>query len=206
MAIIEVNSRKISFDEKSFLNLKSLIPKLQKQFPIERYNVENFRVNGETIDINSEDPKLIRPMEDSDYIEVSFNSSNHVLINMVQDINELTEKILNKIVICTDFLKNDDIQISILHLTKIIEAVEIFIQAINHTYNKTLSKDELGSHLPVKELQIHLLSVVKAINSAQLKEDYIMLTDLLEYELKDNLTQWKILILPTLKQELQKSI
>jgi hypothetical protein len=36
--------------------------------------------------------------------------------------------------------------------------------------------------------------------SAKEKNDNIMLCDLLEYELIDNLTQWKIKILPELKK------
>jgi hypothetical protein len=44
------------------------------------------------------------------------------------------------------------------------------------------------------------LSVIKALLPAKEKNDVVMLCDLLEYELIDNLTQWKIKVLPELKK------
>ncbi len=52
----------------------------------------------------------------------------------------------------------------------------------------------------IQKLEIHLLSVMKALLQAKEKNDTIMLCDLLEYELADNLTQWKIKVLPELKK------
>ena len=43
-----------------------------------------------------------------------------------------------------------------------------------------------------KDSHIHLLFVMKAMNQAQQKQDRVALEDLIKYELKDNLTQWKI--------------
>lgn len=205
MATIEVNSHKITINERNYLNLKSLIPKLQKEFPIDQFKLENFRINGKVIDINSEDPKLIRPIEESDFIEISFNSKNHVLNDVIIDLGDLTDKILNKIVQASEEFKSENDDIAMVQLSTVIEAVDLFIKTINHACSQILDQEDIDEGLPIKELQIHLLSVIKAIHSANQKEDYIMLTDLLEYELKDNLTQWKILILPILKQEIQKN-
>lgn len=54
----------------------------------------------------------------------------------------------------------------------------------------------------IKTSHIHLLYVMKAINQAQLNKDYVALEDLIKYELKDNLTQWKIDLLPQIKKVL----
>jgi hypothetical protein len=205
MATIEVNSHKITINERNYLNLKSLIPKLQKEFPITQYKLDHFKINGESVDINGEDPKLIRPIEHSDFIEICFNSNNQILSDILIDLSDLTDKILNKISQTAEEFKSDNEEIAMVQLSTVIDAVDLFIKTINHACNSILDKEEIESHLPIKELQIHLLSVIKAIHTAHQKEDLIMLTDLLEYELKDNLTQWKILILPTLKQEVQKA-
>ncbi|MFT6630718.1 MAG: hypothetical protein ACJAS4_000660 [Bacteriovoracaceae bacterium] len=205
MATIEVNSHKITINERNYLNLKSLIPKLQKEFPIGQFKLDRFKINGESIDINSEDPKLIRPIEQSDFIEISFNSSNQLLSDILIDLAGLTDKILLKITQTADEFKLENDDIAMVQLSTVIDAVDLFIKTINHACNSILDREEIEGFLPIKELQIHLLSVIKAIHSAHQKEDHIMLTDLLEYELKDNLTQWKILILPTLKQEVLKT-
>lgn len=45
------------------------------------------------------------------------------------------------------------------------------------------------------QIEIHLLGLMKALLQAKEKKDYVMVSDLLEYELADNLTQWRIKIL-----------
>ena len=84
----------------------------------------------------------------------------------------------------------------------VIELMDLYIQLITKAYgvirrdpNTKSFKDE-----SITKLEIHLLSVLKALLAAKEKEDVIMLCDLLEYELMDNLTQWKIKVLPELKK------
>ena len=48
----------------------------------------------------------------------------------------------------------------------------------------------------VKQSHVHLLFVMKAIGQAQHKQDLMALEELIKYELKDNLTQWKIDLIP----------
>jgi hypothetical protein len=54
----------------------------------------------------------------------------------------------------------------------------------------------------IKQSHIHLLFVLKGINQAQQKHDSLVLEDLIKYELKDNLTQWKIDLIPHIKRQL----
>ena len=85
---------------------------------------------------------------------------------------------------------------------EVIELMDLYIQLVSKVYRvlrtelPTVSfKDE-----NLQKLEIHLLSVMKALLQAKEKNDTIMLCDLLEYELMDNLTQWKIKVLPELKK------
>ncbi len=57
----------------------------------------------------------------------------------------------------------------------------------------------------LKSVEIHLLSVLKAIQTAERAHDLPMLSDLLEYELQDNLTQWKIKAIPQIKRRILAS-
>lgn len=198
MATIEVNSTPISFNEADYLNLKSLLPKLQKEFPFETYDLKNLRFNGKLVEPNSESPLLIRTIDKDDFIKVDFCpiTLNSELIEL--KLCKLLDQILAKIIIYTDLLKVDDNDTPKFHLSKIMDAIDIFIQGSHQCIRKLDLQDEL----PHRDLQIHLLSTIRAIQSAQSMEDYIVLTDLLEYELKDNLTQWKILIIPAIKNNL----
>lgn len=68
--------------------------------------------------------------------------------------------------------------------------------------SKTVFKRKNLSIAGIKESHIHLLFILKAMNQAQLKTDLIALEELIKYELKDNLTQWKIDLIPQLKKAL----
>ena len=65
---------------------------------------------------------------------------------------------------------------------------------------KAKSPDFLAT---VKNSHIHLLFILKAMNQAQQKQDLIALEELIKYELKDNLTLWKIDLIPKTKRLLK---
>lgn len=87
-------------------------------------------------------------------------------------------------------------------LIEVIELMDLYIQLITKVYQviRLNNKDQVLKDESVQKLEIHLLSVIKALLQAKEKNDLIMLCDLLEYELIDNLTQWKIKVLPELKK------
>lgn len=85
---------------------------------------------------------------------------------------------------------------------EVVDLMDLYIQLITKVY-RVLRTDLQGQSFKdesVQKLEIHLLSVIRALLHAKEKEDVIMLCDLLEYELVDNLTQWKIKVLPELKK------
>lgn len=85
---------------------------------------------------------------------------------------------------------------------EVVDLMDLYIQLITKVY-RVIKIDLNGQSFKdesIQKLEIHLLSVIKALLLAKEKEDVIMLCDLLEYELIDNLTQWKIKVLPELKK------
>ena len=85
---------------------------------------------------------------------------------------------------------------------EVVELMDLYIQLISKVY-RVIRADLQGQSFKnesIQKLEIHLLSIIKALLLAKEKEDIIMLCDLLEYELVDNLTQWKIKVLPELKK------
>jgi predicted transcriptional regulator len=85
---------------------------------------------------------------------------------------------------------------------EIVELMDLYIQLISKVYSviRTERQGKSFKDESIQKLEIHLLSVIKALLQAKEKDDIIMLCDLLEYELVDNLTQWKIKVLPELKK------
>jgi len=191
------------FDSKNYLNLKSLLPKLQKEFPLDLYSFGYLKVNGMPVDINSEDPSLIRPISETDLIQINFDEKKTFMSDIIFETHELANKIIDQILNTVKHLQEETDDIYINKIASIIQAVDTFIQSISFITENMNDRGVNFHSLPFKQLHIHLLSIMKAINTAQNTQDYIMLADLLEYELKDNLTQWKILIMPTLRKQTQ---
>ncbi|MGZ3787438.1 MAG: hypothetical protein ACXVLQ_02880 [Bacteriovorax sp.] len=85
---------------------------------------------------------------------------------------------------------------------EVVDLMDLYIQLITKVYRviRTELHGQAFKDESIQRLEIHLLSVIKALLQAKEKDDIIMLCDLLEYELVDNLTQWKIKVLPELKK------
>jgi hypothetical protein len=72
------------------------------------------------------------------------------------------------------------------------EITTLITQMIQKRHKQTL--------VGAKESHIHLLFVMKGINQSLQKADLVALEELIKYELKDNLTQWKIDLIPQAKR------
>ena len=110
--------------------------------------------------------------------------------------------IISQVQVLITHFQAEDINTANAHFAEVAELMDLYIQLMSRIYKVIRANNP---NQPVKDegiqrLEIHLLSVMKALLSAKEKNDNIMLCDLLEYELIDNLTQWKIKILPELKK------
>lgn len=125
------------------------------------------------------------------------------------DLIDFSLKILNKMIDTIPEtikeLKKED-EKSDKYLVYISDNLELFVQLIIELHHSLdlPTKEKLAATSDIKQLKIHLLSVIKAIFVAKQKNDKIMLCDLIEYELKDNLTQWKINIIPKAKESVNR--
>ncbi len=84
-------------------------------------------------------------------------------------------------------------------VTKLTSDISQFVELTTLLSRIIMSRQQL-TVAGIKESHIHLLFVVKGMNQAQLKQDYVALEELIKYELKDNLTQWKIDLIPQTKK------
>jgi hypothetical protein len=84
-------------------------------------------------------------------------------------------------------------------LTKLTNDVSQFVE-LTTLLSKTIMIRKGHTIEEIKQSHISLLFIMKALNQAQLKQDYVALEELIKYELKDNLTQWKIDLIPQTKK------
>jgi hypothetical protein len=84
-------------------------------------------------------------------------------------------------------------------ISKLTGDVSQFVE-LTTLLSKTITAKKKVCVPEIKSSHIHLLFIMKAMNQAQLKQDTVALEELIKYELKDNLTQWKIDLIPQTKK------
>lgn len=82
----------------------------------------------------------------------------------------------------------------IVSLNSFIEITSLLYRYINH-----LSLQKIPE---IKESHINLFFIIKAIDQATSRKDKLAVEELIKYELKDNLIQWKIDLIPQIKKRL----
>jgi hypothetical protein len=121
------------------------------------------------------------------FLSDSFSLAADLLSHIYQTLNSL-----KAFAEFSEDQRNNLITYLTLDISKFVE-----VTALSSRFLAPAHKDFLTQ---VKESHIQLLFIMKAINQAQLKQDIVALEDLIKYELKDNLTQWKIDLIPQSKR------
>jgi hypothetical protein len=128
----------------------------------------------------------------------AFNEIDVLLSDTISIGQDLLNDIIQQINTIESFIPEKEyfwnLQLSSLStdITKFVELTTLI--------SKILSSKKKISLPNVKESHIHLLFILKGISQAQQKHDSLVLEDLIKYELKDNLTQWKIDFIPLIKR------
>jgi hypothetical protein len=84
-------------------------------------------------------------------------------------------------------------------LMSLTSDVSQFVE-ITTLISKVMMNRKLSVFTEIKESHIQLLFILKGVVQAQQKQDLFALEDLIKYELRDNLTQWKIDLIPQTKR------
>lgn len=86
-------------------------------------------------------------------------------------------------------------------VTKLTSDISQFVE-LTTLLSKTLMLKTHKTVPAIKESHLSLLYILKAMNQARINQDYAALEELIKYELQDNLTQWKIDLIPQIKKVL----
>ncbi len=85
------------------------------------------------------------------------------------------------------------------HAVELIDLYTKLNGLILKTYTRIIPQFDLDKEM-IAEQELRLLSILKAVLNAKERQDLANLCDLLEYELIDNLTMWKVKVIPELKR------
>ncbi len=162
----------------------------------------NINLDGEIVPF--EDGLRVATAKVSSFSEIDFEikSSLELAYEALDSCNEYIDLLVRKIKFLTECYNKNEVELANDQFTEVIDILDLYTQLFTKIHSTLKRNLADTSHISpeIQKLDIHLLSILKALIPAKEKGDLIMLCDLLEYELIDNLTQWKIKIVPALKK------
>lgn len=87
-------------------------------------------------------------------------------------------------------------------ISRLSSDISQFVEITTLLYKLILKRTNVPME-GIKESHTNLLFIMKALIQAQGKQDQLAMEELIKYELKDNLTQWKIDLIPQSKKLLK---
>ncbi len=159
-------------------------------------------IDGERFECDGEHEVFRRNLHHCTNIDLLFQKPIDLAFEALDSTGEYIDIISGKIRELVTLYNENQLVAANHKFGEVIEIMDLFVQLMSkiHRTIREDMKEKFVKSTTIQNLEIHLLSVMKALIPAKEKDDVIMLCDLLEYELIDNLTQWKIKAIPELKR------
>ena len=158
-------------------------------------------LDGENVDFDKEN-ELNRSLDGNKKINFMIKSTVEVAYESLHECSLFIDSSVERITQIVQLYRENEVQKANSAFPEIIDMIDFFVKLITKIYKTIIGGQENPEKSDlelIQNLEIHLLTVLKSLLPAKEKGDITMLCDLLEYELSDNLQQWKAEIIPTLE-------
>lgn len=199
MALLVLNQKSYKHEISKETNLKDVVTLVSSNYVNEESFIDSVKINNDIYTLNDELENLT--ISNSDSIEFFTKSKSELAYHLLDSASLFLEMLLNQTERTARLYQENQISEADSNFIELTDTLTLFIELITNIHRSLRFEGatKLSSGLSLHQLEIHLLSVLKAISSAHAKSDTIVLYDLIEHELLDNLKQWKITALPELK-------
>lgn len=202
MTRISINKNKFEDDLSQNTTIEQILDRILNDKRNKESVITNICVDGINYSIEESSPILKKTIENFKSINLHLCTNIELAFETLNSCHSYIDIIIDKIRVLITHYQEDKLALANKIFAEIIEILDLYIQLFSKIY-KTI-RYKYSSHNEeieiVQNLEISLLSILKAILLAKEKNDIIMLKDLLEYELIDNLIEWKIKAIPALKK------
>jgi hypothetical protein len=192
----------IKNDEKK--NLKEVIDHVKQNLIKTNEVMKSISINDKSLQESEYENVVLFTGKNETLVYIETQSFVDMAIETTSNMREIIDHINALIDNGLSHFRQDKVEEGMNFFEKTIDFMQIFTSALIQVkkFIKEQCKD-ITINKRVSELEIHLLSILKGLFDSREKMDLVMITDLLEYELKVNLTTWKIEI-ANLECELKK--
>lgn len=201
MTDIIVNNNRYEFKKGEESRVVDLLDTILADTNYQDQVISKISVNGKVLNEDEENAIADSSLTKVGSIHITTQSSVELAFEALDSCNVYIENLNEQILALVAVYQEGKMAEANEMFGELVDFIDLFIQLVTriHRTLKANLGDNYRKSKTVQNLEIHLLSVLKAILPAKERDDVIMLCDLLEYELMDNLTQWKIRAIPELK-------
>jgi len=198
MITVNINRETLDLQQNESLTLGQALELIEQEGTKPNEAVTAVTINGQRYHLEILGELLNEDIDNLGNPEIEIKTNYEIAFEALNDCNGYIDTITAKIQEVVEFYNSNDHDQANMNFSELIDLVDLFIQLISkvHRTVKTFNPDFFKDNDTIRNLEIHLLSILKALIPAKEKNDIIMLSDLLEYELADNLAQWKIKAIP----------
>ncbi len=193
MPKIIVNEIEKKFDTSSVSNMNELYEKLMVEFKTQGSFVTEIFLNGERLSEEDLQNKGDVPIKDIDKLELVIRTLQEITLNNINNAMDYLDKLIPGVNKASELFRTKNAEEANKFYVGCIDGLAWLQEVIDNVkivLREELEKLDLGSS-SIEDYQKQLLSLTKEINDTQSKKDWVMLADLLEYELSPYLEEWK---------------
>lgn len=201
MTTISLNNQVINTLENSNTSLTDYMDHLLDKHLKKQEVITGIRVNGKLLSLEEENACLGQSLSSFQSVDFKVQSTLDLAFEALDSCTTYIDVVTQKVRELIELYTNNQLEEANLKFGDVIDIMDLYVQLMSkiHKTLKTNLPNNYSKSKTIQQLEIHLLSILKGLIPAKEKNDLIMLCDLLEYELIDNLTQWKIKAIPELR-------
>ena len=200
MAKISVNNRQIKTASMGYDSFRDVVDYLTHGYLEPTEVITSVTLNGESFPMD--EAILSQRFEGFDTANFQAKCGIDITFDAIDSSTSYIDTAISKILGLCEAYSRRDFQKADIIFMEITEILDLFVQLVSGIQRnlKLYMPTCFEKSNQVKNLEVHLLFIIKSLVTAREKNDFSMLCDLLEYELVDNLKKWKAVAMPHLKK------
>jgi hypothetical protein len=200
--LITINNKPITSTDTDCNSLEDLANNLLSKHIPPNDVITKITADDLALLIDEDNSLLDNRIDQYQSIDFSTKSSLELVIESLDQCNQYIDVIVDSIHDVFDCYQSNKISRANQRLVDVIDTIQMFTTLVSNITKsmKGQHKVDEDAYQPIIELELTMLATLKALIPAQESRDIIMLCDLIEYELVDNLTQWKEIGIPLLQK------
>ncbi|MBT3234978.1 MAG: hypothetical protein HN353_03410 [Bdellovibrionales bacterium] len=202
MTVITINQEPVTTNKKDCNSLEDLANDLLSTYiPIDDV-ITKITADQVPLPIDEDNSLLDGHINQYQSIDFSTKPSMELINDSLEQCEQYIDVIIDSIHDVFNSYQSNKVTQANQRLINVIDTIQMFTTLVTNITRslKEQQKIEGDTYQPIVELELAMLATLKALVPAQESRDIIMLCDLIEYELVDNLTQWKEIGIPLIQK------